>query len=125
LIMNGSLDIPNIHMGGNGRQGSPFNDRQEALLDAMYRETPLKDRVEEGFAMRHATTDAIRKAIEGDDGKAVSAPGLKGDMRRIAIVMREQFNIGFIDVGGWDTHVNQGSVSGVLANRLDLLGQSL
>src|SRR5690606_20316742 len=93
LIMNGRMDIPNIHLSNNGRQGSPFNDRQKALLDAMYRNTPLKDRVDEGFTMRLATTDAIRQAIEGDDGKAVSAPGLKGDMRRIAIVMRDQFNI--------------------------------
>jgi len=26
--------------------------------------------------------------------------------------MKEQFNVGFVDVGGWDTHVGEGRASG-------------
>ena len=33
--------------------------------------------------------------------------------------------IAFADIGGWDTHVNQGSVNGQLANRLDDFAQSI
>jgi uncharacterized protein (DUF1501 family) len=33
--------------------------------------------------------------------------------------------LAFVDVGGWDTHVNQGSEQGQLATRLDELGGSL
>lgn len=33
--------------------------------------------------------------------------------------------IAFADIGGWDTHVNQGSTQGQLAQRLDELGQGL
>lgn len=33
--------------------------------------------------------------------------------------------IAFADVGGWDTHVNQGSVQGQLANRLDDFARSI
>lgn len=33
--------------------------------------------------------------------------------------------IAFADVGGWDTHVNQGSTNGQLANRLDDFAQSI
>jgi uncharacterized protein (DUF1501 family) len=33
--------------------------------------------------------------------------------------------IAFADVGGWDTHVNQGNVSGQLANRLDDFAHSI
>lgn len=33
--------------------------------------------------------------------------------------------IAFTDVGGWDTHVNQGSVSGQLAQRLDEFGRGI
>jgi uncharacterized protein (DUF1501 family) len=33
--------------------------------------------------------------------------------------------VAFADVGGWDTHVNQGSAQGQLANRLDDFGRSL
>jgi uncharacterized protein (DUF1501 family) len=39
--------------------------------------------------------------------------------------MREQFNLGFVDVGGWDTHVNQGGATGYLADRLAELGRGL
>jgi len=39
--------------------------------------------------------------------------------------MRGQFNIAFVDVGGWDTHVNQGAAGGYLAGRLEELGRGL
>jgi uncharacterized protein (DUF1501 family) len=39
--------------------------------------------------------------------------------------MRENFNLGFVDVGGWDTHVNQGAGTGYLADRLGELGRGL
>jgi len=45
--------------------------------------------------------------------------------RRMAGLMKDKFNIGFIDVGGWDTHVNQGSAQGALASNVDSLGKGL
>lgn len=33
--------------------------------------------------------------------------------------------MGFVDVGGWDTHANQGNVEGGLANNLRNLGEGL
>ena len=39
--------------------------------------------------------------------------------------MRDQYRLGFVDVGGWDTHVNQGSITGGLANNLRNLGEGL
>jgi hypothetical protein len=38
--------------------------------------------------------------------------------RRIGRLMQGQFNLAFVDVGGWDTHVNQGNATGYLAGRL-------
>ncbi|MBX4378843.1 DUF1501 domain-containing protein, partial [Mycobacterium tuberculosis] len=35
------------------------------------------------------------------------------------------FNLGFVDVGGWDTHVNQGAANGYLADRLSELGRGI
>jgi uncharacterized protein (DUF1501 family) len=40
-------------------------------------------------------------------------------------MMRDNYNLGFVDVGGWDTHVNQGAATGYLASRLDELGAGL
>jgi uncharacterized protein (DUF1501 family) len=39
--------------------------------------------------------------------------------------MRERYHLGFVDVGGWDTHVGQGAGTGYLASRLSELGQGL
>ena len=40
-------------------------------------------------------------------------------------LMRDQYALGFVDVGGWDTHVAQGGATGYLASRLDELGQGV
>jgi len=56
---------------------------------------------------------------------AITARGFELEARRMAGLMKDKFNIGFIDVGGWDTHVNQGSAQGQLATLLTSLGQGL
>jgi uncharacterized protein (DUF1501 family) len=43
----------------------------------------------------------------------------------MARLMRERFDLGFVDVGGWDTHVGQGGATGYLATRLAELGRGL
>jgi uncharacterized protein (DUF1501 family) len=53
------------------------------------------------------------------------APLLEQEARRMARMMGSHYNLGFVDVGGWDTHVNQGGATGYLASRLDELGQGL
>jgi uncharacterized protein (DUF1501 family) len=56
---------------------------------------------------------------------AASAKGFELSARRVARLMKTQFNLGFVDVGGWDTHVNQGAAQGYLAGRLGELGRGL
>jgi uncharacterized protein (DUF1501 family) len=56
---------------------------------------------------------------------AITARGFELEARRMAGLMRDRFNVGFIDVGGWDTHVNQGNAQGQLATLLASLGQGL
>jgi uncharacterized protein (DUF1501 family) len=50
-------------------------------------------------------------------------------LRLLQIAQLIKANVGlevaFADVGGWDTHVNQGSATGQLANRLDDFAQSI
>lgn len=56
---------------------------------------------------------------------AITAKGFEGEARRVARLMRERYHLGFVDVGGWDTHVGQGNGTGYLANRLAELGKGL
>jgi len=63
--------------------------------------------------------------MEGAGRNAVSARGFEVEARRMAKLMKEQFNVGFVDVGGWDTHVGEGGAVGFLATRLEELGRGL
>jgi uncharacterized protein (DUF1501 family) len=40
-------------------------------------------------------------------------------------LLLDRLTCGFVDVGGWDTHVNQGSATGYLADRIGELGRGL
>ena len=56
---------------------------------------------------------------------AINAKGFELEARRIARLMRERYALGFVDVGGWDTHVGQGAATGYLASRFEELGRGL
>jgi uncharacterized protein (DUF1501 family) len=58
---------------------------------------------------------------------ALALTGLVQDARRLGQVLQAHpaLQVGFLSVGGWDTHVGQGGVRGALANRLRLLAQGI
>jgi uncharacterized protein (DUF1501 family) len=81
--------------------------------------------VAEGFRVRDDVYRSISQEMTAANRGAVSPRGFELSARRIGRLMREQFNLGFVDVGGWDTHVNQGAANGYLADRLGELGRAL
>jgi uncharacterized protein (DUF1501 family) len=56
---------------------------------------------------------------------AITPKGFELEARRIGRVMRDQYRIGFVDVGGWDTHVNEGAAQGALASNVESLGRGI
>ncbi|WP_375462607.1 DUF1501 domain-containing protein [uncultured Methylobacterium sp.] len=123
LIFRGTETVPNIAINGVGKPG--IDERQAKLITAMYRDTPLAQAVSEGFRVRDEVYHAISDHPAEADRGAVSPKGFELSARRIGRLMREQFNLGFVDVGGWDTHVNQGAGTGYLADRVGELGRGL
>ena len=109
------------------------------LLSSMYAGTRFEPLIAEGFDLRKTVADqadALAKGVAPDgqtmtqemvaaNRNAITAKGFELEARRMAGLMRDRYNIGFIDVGGWDTHVNQGNGQGQLANLLTSLGQGL
>lgn len=63
--------------------------------------------------------------MEAASRNAVSANGFDQEARRMAKLMRDRYALGFVDVGGWDTHVGQGQVDGYLATHLGQLASGL
>ena len=120
LIFRGEEPIPNIALNAVGRPA--VDDRQVRLIEGMYEGSHLASAVAEGFAVRDDVSASMsEEATRG----AISPKGFELSARRIGRLMREQFSLSFIDVGGWDTHVNEGGATGYLANRLRELGRGL
>jgi uncharacterized protein (DUF1501 family) len=122
LVFRGGHQIPNIGIASVGRPG--VDDRQAKLIESMYAKDALGGAVAEGFRVR----DDVYKTVSGGemaDRGAATAKGFELSARRIGRLMRDQFNLGFVDVGGWDTHVGQGGAQGYLAGRIGELGRAL
>ncbi|XAH21415.1 DUF1501 domain-containing protein [Xylophilus sp. GW821-FHT01B05] len=149
-VLTGPANVPNVSLKGTGR--TPFDARQSQLLAEMYKGTRFESVIAEGFELRQTVAQeadamqkrdaALRAGMAGGDmadpgmaarmqemeaanRRSLSAKGFEVEARRMAGLMRDRFNLGFIDVGGWDTHVNQGGAQGQLANLLQNLGAGI
>ena len=116
-------DIPNISLKGNTKAN--FDDRQSSILAGMYKDTPLASAAADGLSLRSSVSMDLQKEMTAASRGAPNASGFAQETQRIAALMRDQYRLGFVDVGGWDTHVNQGNVTGGLANNLRNLGTGL
>jgi uncharacterized protein (DUF1501 family) len=123
LIFRGQNQIPNTALNSVGKPG--VDDRQAQLIKDMYVHSSLAASVAEGFKVRDDVYRSISEEMTAANRGAVSPRGFELSARRIGRLMREQYNLGFVDVGGWDTHVNQGAATGYLADRLGELGRGL
>ena len=123
LTFRGGAPIPNIALQGISKPA--IDNKQAALIAEMYRNTDLRQSVSEGFKVDDEVYHAIANEMVAANRGAVSAKGFELSARRIGRLMQDQFNLAFVDVGGWDTHVNQGNANGYLAGRLKELGAGL
>ena len=123
LSFHGGAAIPNISLGNVGKPG--VDDRQAKLIERMYQGTQLDKTVNEGFAVRDEVYRTVAAEMVAASRGAVSPKGFELASRRMGRLMRDQFNLAFVDIGGWDTHVNQGAATGYLAGRLAELGRGL
>ncbi len=123
LSFQGGAPVANIAVGGVGKPG--VDDRQARLISEMYRGSPLGQSVTEGFTVDRQVYQSLSGEMAAASRGAVSPKGFELAGRRIGRLMRDQFNVAFVDVGGWDTHVGQGNASGYLAARLAELGRGL
>jgi uncharacterized protein (DUF1501 family) len=135
IVMTGEVAVPNVSLKGAG--AAPFDARQTGLLASMYEGTRFEPLIAEGFDVRKTAADQAAALARGEvtpdmsaemiaaNRNAMTAKGFELEARRMAGLMRDKFNVAFIDVGGWDTHVNEGNAQGQLATLLASLGQGL
>jgi len=123
ITFRGGAPIPNFGLAGMGKPG--VDDRQAKLIENMYRGEDLGASVSQGFAVRDEVYRSISAEMLAANRGAVSAKGFELSARRMGRLMKADYTLGFVDVGGWDTHVNEGAATGYLAGRLGELGRGL
>jgi uncharacterized protein (DUF1501 family) len=104
---------------------SNLDERQTDTLRRMYAGTPLASAVDDGFETRSEVLREMGEEMDKASRNAIGSKGFEAEARRIGRLMRERIALGFVDVGGWDTHVAQGGTIGGLATRLSELSVGL
>ena len=123
LTFRGGAAIANVGLNSVTKPG--VDDREAKLITKMYQGNPLAPSVASGFEVRDEVYRSISAEMMAANRNAVSPKGFELSARRIGRLMKEQFNLAFVDIGGWDTHVGQGAATGYLAGHLSELGRGL
>lgn len=123
LVFQGPAQVPNTALRNVGKPA--LDARQSNLIASMYKNTPIGRQVDDGFSMRNEVAREMAGEMEAANRNAINSKGFEIEARRVARLMRDKYSLGFIDVGGWDTHVGQGAATGYLAGRFDELGRGL
>ena len=128
-IFSGSMPVANVSPGRGAARPLPLdNPRIERVFDRLYNgRDPLSKAYQEGRAARQRLLGELRQDMAEADNGAPGPEGFPNDAARLAWLIQRDSSVrlAFISLGGWDTHVNQGSIGGQLANHLKPLGDGL
>lgn len=133
-IYAGSHSVANLASGAAATKPTVLDrPRVGSAFDRLYAgDDKLGRAYRESQQARHevmASLDAgaLDREMQMANNGAPLPNGFPDDAARLGTLMRNDRRVqtGFIAVGGWDTHANEGSATGQLANRLAPLGQGL
>jgi uncharacterized protein (DUF1501 family) len=112
-------NVADFSVGGRGSTTSPISNAFQAMYD------------ESTDSLLHGTGDETFEAVKmlkaADPAKYLPQNGavypntpFGNSLKQIAQLLKANLGVeaAFSDIGGWDTHQNQGNVTGQLANRL-------
>jgi uncharacterized protein (DUF1501 family) len=120
VCMRGADGVPNISLKSVGKP--QFDARQSELLAGLYAGHALQPVVREGLELQAQVSTAILQEMQAASRGAITAKGFELEALRIARLLRSDYGIGFVDIGGWDTHVNEADL---LNTNLDSLGRGV
>jgi uncharacterized protein (DUF1501 family) len=123
LAFQGVGAVPNLSLKSVGKP--PFDERQANILSQMYAGHHLEDAVRGGLELRQEVAQEMADEMTAANRNAINTKGFELEADRMGRLMHDKYRLGFIDVGGWDTHVGEGATQGALANNLASLGRGL
>lgn len=128
-ILAGTGTVANLPPGNNATNNLPIDNAGiSSAFDSLYSgEDPLSLAYQEGREAREIVRAELQEDMREADGGAPSPVAFVNDARRMARLMvgDAKTQLGFLDLGKWDTHVNQGSSEGHLARNLQQVGAGL
>jgi uncharacterized protein (DUF1501 family) len=128
-ILTGKMPVSSI--GSTRRSGNRQTlDRQEVstAFDKLYSGTDILGRnYRGGRAARTQLLQDLEAEMKMADNGAPLPKGFAAETRSLARLMVKdpRIQLAFLQLGGWDTHVNQGNSKGLLARNLGELAQGL
>jgi uncharacterized protein (DUF1501 family) len=128
-ILSGKVATTNFTLNQAATRATPLDrpDIQSAF-DRLYTgNDPLSVAYREGQSARKALLTQLTEEMQIADRGAPSPVGFGGEAQKLGRLMARDstIKVAFIALGGWDTHINQGSSTGQLANRLKGLGETV
>jgi uncharacterized protein (DUF1501 family) len=123
LCFQGPGQVPNLSLKNVGKPA--FDERQARILTDMYAGHPLQSAVSNGLELRQEVAQAMADEMTAANRNAINSKGFELEAERMGKLMHDTYRIGFIDIGGWDTHVNEGGAQGALATNLTGLGRGM
>ncbi|MCU1324036.1 MAG: hypothetical protein JWM43_3685 [Acidobacteriaceae bacterium] len=119
-------NLADFSVGGKGPQTSPISNAFQAMYDSS------TDAVLHGTGQE--TFEAVKMLKAADPAHYQPAAGVVypntpfgNSLKQIAQLLKANLGVeaAFSDIGGWDTHQNQGNVNGQLANRLKEFSETI
>lgn len=128
-ILVGQMPVASLPTGQKSTRPLPI-DRPPIYqtFDRLYGgNDDLSRAYKEGRQARELLLADLEKEMQDASNGAPPPVGFASDATKLAQVMRgdSRTQLGFIEVGAWDTHVNQGNSNGQLANKLKHLGEGI
>lgn len=127
-ILSGPATVRLIPRGkAAATEGSLGHQRtREALLDLYGGDDEVSQAFRQGADSRMSSTRQLSVEQQAALGGA-SAAGLPLDARHLGTIMRNdrKLRVGFLSAGGWDTHSNQGGLTGGLSKSFSSLAAAL
>jgi uncharacterized protein (DUF1501 family) len=128
-MLSGRASVANVATGRGANRPMPI-DRPviNAAFDQLYTGSDALSRAyREGVRMRSQLLAELQDDMIQADNGAPSPVGFATDTQHLAeLVAKDRaIELAFFDLGGWDTHVNQGASEGQLAGHLRPLAEGL
>ncbi|WP_414564868.1 MULTISPECIES: DUF1501 domain-containing protein [unclassified Anabaena] len=128
-ILSGQMPVSNIPSGDHAHQKLPIDYTHVGkAFDQLYSgNDDLSQTYRHGRMARQVIMNGLDAETEMANNGAPLPNNFIGDGQRLANLMVQdpRIELGFMALGGWDTHVNQGNGQGNLARNLGRLGKGL